>query len=104
MLWWLELEVEEVAASPNPGGDVGPSDNKGLFAAADVGQCRDRDLRLKSKNSFLRKNVSKVDIQVPENVPDFAKFAIVNIVVQNFLNVGMKMRDCVTKTLHAVTA
>lgn len=42
MLWWLELEVEEVAASQSPGSNVGACDDESLTAA------RQTKLRLQS--------------------------------------------------------
>ena len=52
VLWWLELEVEKVAASPNPGLDVRPSHDIRPFAALVSETCRDhRFWRLKFKRS-----------------------------------------------------
>ena len=57
VLWWLELEVEKVAASPNPGLDVRPSHDVRPFAALVSETCRDhRFWRLKFKN-LLRNSI-----------------------------------------------
>ena len=55
VLWWLELEVEKVAASPNPGLDVRPSHDVRPFAALVSETCRDhRFWRLKFKEAKVK--------------------------------------------------
>lgn len=58
MLWWLELEEEEVAASPKPQVNVGPSDNEAVSAAASQTNHGSREARLK----YILKSLESVNL------------------------------------------